>query len=64
MPVIDLFKNEVKSGTDSSDVVPSYGSCPAMALSKRAVSSTVLPIGPGESVEDAIATTPYRLQRP
>src|SRR6185369_16849212 len=48
----------------ASELVPSYGSWPAMWFKRIAASSTVLVIGPGESVDEAIATTPYRLTLP
>src|SRR5579883_3452635 len=53
-----------KSGTASGAEVESFGSCPDMACSMIAASSTVRANGPGWSSELANATTPQREQRP
>ncbi|EKD95284.1 MAG: hypothetical protein ACD_24C00543G0001 [uncultured bacterium] len=42
----------------------SYGSFPAIIFNTKAASATVFVIGPGESVEDAIAINPYLLTLP
>ena len=53
-----------KSGVSTSSEVESFGSWPAIEVSRIAASSTVLAIGPAWSSEEAKATMPKREQRP
>ena len=48
----------------SCEVVASIVSWPAKTFNIKAAPSTVFVIGPGESVDEAIAIKPYRLTRP
>ncbi len=64
MPLIPSPSAARKSGSARSDDVESLGSCPAIAESMIAASSTVRASGPGWSSEEAKATTPQREQRP
>src|SRR5579883_1281815 len=61
---IGIPKEYRVDGTASGAEVESFGSCPDMACSMIAASSTVRANGPGWSSELANATTPQREQRP
>ena len=63
-PLAPFPSAAAKSGTSTGAEVESLGSCPAMAASRMAVSSTERANGPAWSSDEANATMPQREQRP